>query len=285
MLSGCASNPELLAEAKPFYQGQKVIINKNCSSCSYMSATEDKIYRHSVSWQDEDSYTITDIGYASVWTWNKITDYVGYYLTAENDREVQQRKDALKKGNVKKNTLEQQFLELDFPIYEYRFPISQSQLKNHEFPKILDKDGYKEKVEDDRKKALKKQAEEKRRLAEKNREISRIKNSLHSQGCNQYWDYVYGGKPFIDYLVNLKIDKDNQVYCKKNVYGMDIFVWVKSPHKERKGIGLIADSSDKTLYRKSWEESGEVYECNKILCEDPLNGISVLDSLLLFGLM
>ena len=286
LLSGCTSNLELLAEAKPFYQEQKAVINKQCSSCSYMFVRSDGGITHnrvSSQDQDKDSYTIKDVRFASLFDTEDY--YARYYLTAENDREVSNRKNAIKRESVKNNTFEMEMLEFRFPVHEYRFPISESQLKNHEFPEILDKDAYKKKVEDDRKKAIKQQAEEKRLLAERNREINRIKNNLHSQGCNRFWDYSYGDELFVDYLVNLKFGKENQIYCQKDVYGMDIFVYVKSPHRERIGVGLIADNSDKTLYRKSWEEDGEIYKCNKILCEDPLSGIDTLGTLFLFSLM
>lgn len=174
LLSGCSSNPELLAEAKPFYQGQKAVINKQCFSCSYMFVRGDGSIAHNrVSSQDEDSYTIKDIHFASLFDTKDY--YAGYYLTAENDKEVNNRKNAIKRENVKDNTFEMDVLEFRFPVHEYRFPISESQLKNHEFPQILDKDAYKKKVENDRKKELKQQAEEKKQQAEEKRLLAEKK--------------------------------------------------------------------------------------------------------------
>ncbi len=277
LITSCVSlnlTQEETEKAKAYFVGKHFGININCreesfyckidsdfgrsmcnSTCSFNTYQKDQAYQIKIygekSGYNIDTYHITDIEIEE--------GLYSNYLVAASDNPKN-------KNNI------------------FKFSISNYDLKNKKFPVSISEEGYKE-IQEQKKAEEARKLEEKKALEERNKKIIKIKNVLHSNGCNQYWNYVYGGKPFIDYLVNLKIDNDNQVYCQKNIYGMDIFVYVKSPHQERKGIGLIADNSDKTLYRKTWEESGSVYECNKILCEDPLNGIGTLETLFLFGLM
>lgn len=277
LITSCVSlnlTQEETEEAKVNFVGKHFGININCreeyfyckldsdfgksmcdSTCSFNTYQKDQAYQIKIygekSGYNIDTYRITDIEMGE--------GLYSNYLVATSD-------------NPKNKKI------------IFKFSISNYDLKNKKFPISISEEGYKE-IQEQKKAGAVRKLEEKKALEERNKKIIKIKNILHSNGCNQYWDYVYRDKPFIDYLVNLKIDNDNQVYCKKNIYGMDIFVYVKSLHQERKGIGLIADNSDKTLYRKTWEEAGSVYECNKILCEDPLNGIGTLETLFLFGLM